>query len=117
MGVPRVIALALLPAALSAAPVSADEAPARPGASSAFCLFELPREGDTQRLVNLGIVQYVDVAKEELRLYFGGGNLGSGHELRLAVKGRAEALEWVTRMQAAARDCAQGLGQRPAATP
>lgn len=100
---------ALLPAAGMAA-----EGLARPPAANTFCLFELPREGDTQRLVNLAIVQYVDITKEELRIYFGGGNLGSGHEARIAVKGRAEALDWVARMQAAAHDCLHGSGAAPA---
>lgn len=81
--------------------------PVRSDGSTAFCLFELPREGDAQRLINLGIVQYLDVTDDSLRIYFGGGNLGSGHESRITVKNRAEAREWIARMHARARECAR----------
>lgn len=74
--------------------------------STAFCLFELPpdREG-RRRWINLGIVQYVEAEAQELRIAYGGGNLGSGHEARIAVAGVDDALALIERMRAAAARC------------
>lgn len=77
--------------------------------STAFCLFPLPTDGGTPRFINLGIVQYVDVRTDEVRIYFGGGNLGSGHEARLPAKGRDEAEAILARLRNAAARCAQTL--------
>ncbi|KAB2963194.1 hypothetical protein [Zoogloea sp.] len=77
--------------------------------STAFCLFPLPADGGTQRLINLGIVQYVDVRADEVRIYFGGGNLGSGHEARLPARSRDEAEAILARLRSAATRCAQPL--------
>jgi len=75
-------------------------------ASSAFCLFELPSApGGARRLINLGIVQYVELAGDELRIAYGGGNLGSGYEARLALKNEEQGLELLARMQKTAREC------------
>lgn len=90
--------------ALTASPGRAAEA-----GSTAFCLFPLPADGGTQRFINLGIVQYVDVRADEVRLYFGGGNLGSGHEARLPARGRDEAEAILARLRSAAARCAPTL--------
>ena len=84
---------------------AAQDAPV-PG-STAFCLFALPPDNATQRLINLGIVQYVDLRADEVRIYFGGGNLGSGHEARIPVKSRDEADAVLARLRATATRCAQ----------
>ena len=53
--------------------------------STAFCLFPVPADGGIQRWINLGIVQYVEARNDDVRIYYGGGNLGSGHEARIPV--------------------------------
>lgn len=77
-----------------------------PRGSTAFCLFELPADtGDRRRWVNLGIVQYVEADAQEVRIAYGGGNLGSGHEARITVSGSDAAAALVERMREAAADC------------
>lgn len=92
------LAALLLPAILPAAALAAD-------GSTAFCLFPLPAENGTQRYVNLTIVQYVEVTKDELRITYGGGNLGSGFDARIPVKSRAEAEALLARMNRTASAC------------
>ena len=89
---------------LAAGPAAADT-PA-PG-SPAFCLFALPADNGAQRFINLGIVQYVDVRADEVRLAFGGGNLGSGHEARIPVQNRDEAQAVLARLRETANRCVQ----------
>ena len=97
----RMLTLALaLPASIAGAADSG---------STAFCLFPLPADGGTQRYINLGIVQYVDVRADEVRLYFGGGNLGSGHETRLPARSRDEADAILARLRSTASRCSQPL--------
>lgn len=98
-------ALALL--AALALPAGAAEPAPTPAGSTAFCLFALPPDNATQRLINLGIVQYVDLRTDEVRIYFGGGNLGSGHEARIPVRSRDEADAVLARLRATATRCAQ----------
>lgn len=97
----RLLAVAL---ALGAPLTGASEA-----GSTAFCLFPLPADGGTQRFINLGIVQYVDVRADEVRIYFGGGNLGSGHEARVPAKSRDEADAILARLRSTASRCTQPL--------
>lgn len=99
--------LAALLSALALPAGAADPQPAAPAGSTAFCLFALPPDNATQRLINLGIVQYVDLRADEVRIYFGGGNLGSGHEARIPVKSRDEADAVLARLRTAAARCAQ----------
>ncbi|WP_079435258.1 hypothetical protein [Zoogloea sp. LCSB751] len=99
----------LVAACLLASPVPADEA-----ASAGFCLFPLPSDSGVQRWINLGIVQYVDVRPDEVRIYFGGGNLGSGHEARIPAKGREEADALLARLRRAAAACAKSNPANPA---
>lgn len=91
-----------LTACLLASPVLAEDV-----GSSAFCLFPLPSDSGVQRWINLGIVQYVDVRPDEVRIYFGGGNLGSGHEARIPAKSRDEAEQLLARLRHVAAACAK----------
>lgn len=75
------------------------------GGSTGFCLFEIPPVNDRRQWVNLAHVQYIELRSDELRLYFGGGNFGSGHEARLPVRGKDDAAAQVKRLQDAARAC------------
>lgn len=92
----------LVVACLLAPPALADEA-----ASAGFCLFPLPSDSGVQRWINLGIVQYVDARADDVRIYYGGGNLGSGHEARIPVKSREEADAVLARLRRSAALCAQ----------
>ena len=76
--------------------------PATPTASASFCLFEVAPQTDRRTFLNLGIVQYVELRTDELRIYYGGGNLGSGHEFRLPLRDNAEGEAYLQRMQATA---------------
>lgn len=102
----RTAALLLAPLALAAL-LSTGPAHADAPGSSAFCLFALPADNGTQRFINLGIVQYVDVRADEVRLAFGGGNLGSGHEARIPIANRDEAAAVLARLRDAAARCVQ----------
>ena len=94
--------LPLLAALLPAFPAMAQDA-----GSSGFCLFVLPAENGSQRAINLGIVQYVDIRADEVRIYYGGGNLGSGYEARIPVKSRDEADAVLARLRRTAANCAK----------
>lgn len=80
--------------------------PVIPG-STAFCLYEVPvDENGKRRWLNLGIVQYVEASAREVRLVYGGGAFGAGHEARIQVSGLEEAqtvLEKLRRVAAACR--------------
>lgn len=91
--------LALLP---PAAPAIAQEQ-----GSTAFCLFPVPTDEGARRWINLGIVQYVEARQNDVRIYYGGGNLGSGHEARIPVKSREEADALLARLRRSAALCAQ----------
>ena len=75
--------------------------------SASFCLYGLPADGDSQRFVNLGIVQFVDVHTDYVQLTYGGGNLGSGHEARIPVKSHDEALALLNKLRQTAEECAR----------
>ncbi|HET7776552.1 MAG TPA: hypothetical protein VFK74_09305 [Azospira sp.] len=97
---------------LLAAPLSAQMLPVQNGGhaqtgSAAFCLFEIAPDTERRLWLNLGIVQYLEWRPNELRIFYGGGNLGSGHEYRLAA-GKEEARAFIEKMQAAAALCANG---------
>jgi hypothetical protein len=80
--------------------------PVIPG-STAFCLYEVPSdEAGRRRWINLGIVQYIEATAREVRILYGGGSLGSGHEARIPVASMEEAqliLEKMRRVAAACR--------------
>ena len=76
--------------------------------SAGFCLFEVPDSSSrVKRLINLNIVQYLDLAGDELRIAYGGGNLGSGYEIRIPIKGREQGQQVIARMQQTAQECAR----------
>ena len=76
--------------------------------SASFCLFEVPDSGArAMRLINLGIVQYVELTAEDLRIAYGGGNLGAGYEVRIPVKNREQGQQVIARMQQTAQECAR----------
>lgn len=79
-----------------------------PGSPS-FCLFELPPEHGNRIWVNLSFVQYIELRHDELRVYYGGGNFGSGQRLRVPVASQADGLAFMKRMQTAAASC-RGTG-------
>lgn len=113
---PRAMPLAIL---LLAAPLAGHaqnndkpgaQAPASaPAGSSSFCLHELPSKDGVTRFVNLGIVQYVELTRERVRITYGGGNFGSGFDADIPVKSREEGLETIKRIQQTARECARHM--------
>jgi hypothetical protein len=86
---------------------AAQGAPASSGGSPSFCPFELPADvaESPRRLINLAIVQYVEITADAFRIYYGGGNLGSGHEARIAIASREEGASWLQRMSERAMAC------------
>ncbi|WP_297573528.1 hypothetical protein [uncultured Deefgea sp.] len=94
----RVSALVLswiLPLSLTAVPLYA----------ATFCPWKIPSDSKTERLINLTVVQFIDVNDEEVKIAFGGGNLGSGHDIRLATKNRDDGNQLIKSMQNAAKQC------------
>jgi len=74
--------------------------------SGGFCLFELPDDGSGKRkYINLTIVQFVDLAKDELKIVYGGGALGSGYEAKVILKSPEEGRAILDRMRKTAVDC------------
>jgi hypothetical protein len=71
-----------------------------------FCLFELPEDGGKRRYINLNIVQYVEVGKDEFRIVYGGGALGSGYESKFALKTPEEGKALMEQLGKAAQACA-----------
>ena len=90
---------------LAAAGSSFGEESSTPPGSPGFCLFELPANGEKRVLINLAIVQYIEVLRDELKIAYGGGNLGSGHEVRIPFKNAEEANNLLHRLRQAASDC------------
>ena len=79
--------------------------PAVPG-SIAFCLYEIPLdETGKRRWINLGIVQYVEATRTELKISYGGGGLGSGHDVKIAVAGMEDAAVILEKMRRVAAAC------------
>ena len=79
--------------------------PVVPG-STAFCLYEIPvDESGKRRWINLGIVQYVEVTRTELKISYGAGGFGSGHEARIAIASAEEAAVLLEKMRRVAAAC------------
>ncbi|HEX8989823.1 MAG TPA: hypothetical protein VF816_17830 [Rhodocyclaceae bacterium] len=92
--------------ALAASSAPAQSVPHAAGSVS-FCLLQVPSsEPGRQRWVNLGIVQYVETAQNELHIVYGGGNFGAGYDLRLVYASPEEAAAQVDRMRQTAAECA-----------
>lgn len=76
------------------------------GGSTSFCLYELPgEEGGKKRWINLGIVQYVEAGRNEVKIGYGGGRFGSGYEVRIPVANAEEAFQQIEHMRKAAAAC------------
>lgn len=74
--------------------------------SGGFCLFELPDEGTGKhKYINLTIVQFVEVSKDEFKITYGGGALGSGYEAKVVLKMPDEGRALLERMRKTAADC------------
>lgn len=84
---------------------SAGAQPVVPG-STAFCLYEIPvDEGGKRRWINLGIVQYVEATHTEVKILYGAGAFGSGHEVRIGVASMEAALLVLEKMRRVAAAC------------
>ena len=74
--------------------------------STAFCLYELPADDSgKRRWLNLGIVQYVEFNRNELKIAYGGGNLGSGHEFKIPISSPAQLQDELDKIKRAAASC------------
>ena len=79
--------------------------PVIPG-STAFCLYEVPvDETGKRRWINLGIVQFVEATRSEVKISYGGGAFGSGHDARIAVNSMEEALVVLEKLRRVAAAC------------
>lgn len=79
--------------------------PVIPG-STAFCLYEVPLdEAGKRRWINIGIVQYVEASRSEVRIYYGGGAFGAGHDARIPVNSMEEALAILEKLRRVAAAC------------
>lgn len=99
--IPLIVAVCLT----LAVPAAAGAETVAPGAGG-FCLFRLPADDSgKQRWINLGIVQFVEVGRDELKIAYGGGSFGSGYEAHIPVANAEEAQAHLTRMRQAAAAC------------
>ncbi|MCK9382858.1 MAG: hypothetical protein M0P95_17580 [Sulfuritalea sp.] len=74
--------------------------------SIAFCPYEIPTdETGKRRWINLGIVQYIEATRTDLKIAYGAGSFGSGHEARIPVTSVEEALTVLERMRKVAASC------------
>jgi hypothetical protein len=74
--------------------------------STAFCLYEIPvDDAGKRRWINLGIVQYVEATRTEVKISYGGGAFGSGYDSRIAVASLEEALVILEKMRKVAAAC------------
>jgi hypothetical protein len=79
--------------------------PVIPG-STAFCLYEIPvDEAGKRRWINLGIVQYVEATRTELKISYGGGGFGSGHDVKIPVASMEDAAVILEKMRRVAAAC------------
>jgi hypothetical protein len=84
---------------------TASAQPVIPG-STAFCLFEVPAdEAGKRRWINLGIVQYVEATRTDLKIAYGAGSFGAGHEAKIPVASVEEALTVLEKMRRVAAAC------------
>ena len=73
--------------------------------AATFCPWKAPAEVKPERFINLTVVQYVDLSDEEIRISFGGGNLGGGYEVKVATKNREDGMKILKSMQEASKQC------------
>lgn len=103
----RRIAILLLGAAAFAltGTRTASAQPVIPG-STAFCLYEIPAdETGKRRWINLGIVQFVEATRTEVKISYGGGSFGAGHEARIPISSAEEATVVLEKMRRVAAAC------------
>lgn len=101
----KILVGTLLLLAAAAAPCAPIELPSV--GSATFCLFEIPPNGERRQWVNLAHIQYIEQRNDEIRAYFGGGNLGSGHEARIPAKTQGEVAAVLQKMRTEAARCAE----------
>ncbi|MCK9387236.1 MAG: hypothetical protein M0Q22_02420 [Sulfuritalea sp.] len=82
-----------------------DLALAQVDTSPFFCLFEIPPDGEKRVWINLSTIQYIEMRQHDLRIYYGGGKLGSGHELRVPIVGKDDGYAFMKKMQTTAVSC------------
>ena len=100
--------MSLLRAVLLGSIVAASPAQAKKhiAGSSAFCLYELPTDDSgKRRWINLGIVQMIEVTAGEVKIFYGAGNFGSGHEVKIAIIKPEEANALLEKLRKAATAC------------
>lgn len=103
MSVPRVRAL-LAALALGISGGAAGQ-PVIPG-STAFCLYEVPVDDiGKRRWINLGIVQFVEATRSEVKISYGGGAFGAGHDAKIPVASMEEALTVLEKLRRVAAAC------------
>lgn len=74
--------------------------------STAFCLYEIPvDEAGKRRWINLGIVQYVEASSAELKIFYGGGSFGAGHEVKIPISSKEEAAAIMEKLRKVAAAC------------
>lgn len=84
---------------------TASAQPVIPG-STAFCLYEIPiEETGKRRWINLGIVQYVEATRTEVKIFYGAGSFGAGHEAKIGVGSAEEAAAVLEKMRRIAAAC------------
>jgi len=106
MNTKRVRLLATIGAALAMGGFRAACAEPVSAGSTAYCLYEVPAdEPGKRRWINLAIVQYVEATRTEVRIYFGGGSFGSGHEGKIPISSMEEAAAIMEKLRKAAAAC------------
>ncbi|WP_410497500.1 hypothetical protein [Chitinibacter sp. S2-10] len=74
--------------------------------AASFCLWKIPApESKTERFINLTVVQFIQQSDEELVISYGGGNLGSGHDMRIPTKNREEGAKLIGSMRDTVKAC------------
>lgn len=73
--------------------------------AATFCPWKVPSDAKTERFINLTVVQFVDLGDEDVKIAFGGGNLGSGYDIRIPSKSRDDSGKIIKSMQEAAKQC------------
>jgi len=92
--------------ALGALPLAAETRSGAAAGSTAFCLYELPADGaGKRRWLNLGIVQYVELNRNELKIYYGGGNFGGGYEALIPIPAGTPVQDVLDKIRQTAAGC------------
>jgi hypothetical protein len=78
---------------------------AAPSFAATFCPWKTPSEAKTERFINLTVVQFIDIGDEDVKIAFGGGNLGSGYDVKIPTKSREDGFKILKAMQDAAKQC------------